>query len=465
MKTYWQIAILIIGVLTSYSAFATGGKPAEEPEEVSAADAAFEQANCIEKLCIGDEALVAHSDYYVSLVTIETITSDGRFLIRWANGNVGPTGGFHRDALALTAKSRFGKNACNGELCIGSSAILAHRDYYVNDVTIVGLRTDGNFMIKYANGNLGPASGFGSDNLALVQALTGDYYCGSTHCVGDTVILNHRDYSISEVTIAGVLPSDRYIIRWDNGNLARAEGFYGSNLAAKRKRQRTQEELDREEVKTRASDPTFDMESYHSLRKSGLSHREAMDRASGPVWTSQANTKNFLSKLSGHVYQFDKLYLLEITKLLESGDNMERRQLFIGAAMLPYLKNFGYKAVKERYLTPSIQAIETQLASRGVKTLADIESTSLMRRLAVYLLAASLQTAMPQLNETQKVQATEILRVLADSATKGMRYRDMQALYAFIPTYRALLLELTHNLYLQARVAADMQLLDYLENS
>lgn len=444
MKKPICLSFLILA-FCSQSAWAFGDAPADATAEQEAAlpDPRQDPARCHQNFCIDDDVIINGTAARIEAYN----QGSGTFAIRWESGGLSSS----RYAPSQMAQTRSG--TCHASLCVGNFVIVRG-----TPGRIVGIYPGGDFAIRWSSGTLSSTK-YTADNIANTRI----GLCHLNVCVGDEGAI-----SGTRMTVVGLYPSGEFAIQWESGGYS-SSTYEASDIAIRKTTAQAQAERQRaaewNEAQSMAQEGKLDLGIYGELRKNGAPHAEALDKAMGPVWISMAQTERFLNKLGNHVYQFDRLYLLEIAKLLAPGDHLERRRQFIGAAMLPFLRNFGYKAVKERYLNPSIQAIEKECASQGVKSLLDIESTALMRRLSVYMLAASLQTSMPQLNAAQKAEATEILRVLAESATKGMKYRDMQVLFALIPGYRSLLLELSQNLYLQARVAVDMQLLDYLENS
>lgn len=408
--------------------------------------------DCYGEICAGDRVFDVDSNYKEGIVT--SINASGNALIQSTSGES------WNEAASYLAVSKPG--LCVGQYCMGDTVYDVDSDY--KKATIIG-RKGNSLLIDYGwwGGKAMETVGY----LGLAKA----GLCVQDICVGDQVL--DRDTRPGDGVVLAIKANEAggyYVIQYSSGAVGADTKSYvtlirrgeeSARILAERETLRRNEE----QVGKLVAEGILDEGAYRKLRQSGLSHEQAVEQASGPIWVSFPGTGKFVSKLSQFVYRFDQLYLTEITKLVAPGINQEKRDLFLSTALLPYLRQSGYRGVKEKYLLPSVQRLEAALNQRGVKSLHDIESTALSRRLAVYMLAASLQTAFPQMNEWQKPRAQEILRVLGDSATKGMKVKDTIALFAILPDYRALLLELAQNLYLQSRVAVDVQLLDYIENN
>jgi hypothetical protein len=287
-----------------------------------------------------------------------------------------------------------------------------------------------------------------------------------------------NDSNPHEAEIVGIKPSDgAYVMLYSNGALG-SDGYSYIRVmkqgeAAKRhfaelERQRLEKErLGREaaELDAKVQEGIADRDTYIAMRQSGLSHGEALEKASGPMFVSLAETAKFLSKLSEFVYGFDRAYLTRLTGVLANENDKDRAALFIVNALVPYLRNSGYSSLKERFLLPSVTRIQALNTQRGLQDLHSMESSVITRRVAVQMLAASLSTSMPQLSESQKFRAQEILRGLSTVAAGSMRVREMELFFQSLPALEALILEIAQNLYLQNRAATDMLLVEYLKNS
>lgn len=413
---------------------------------------AHAEPNCYGEICAGDLVYDVDSEYKEGIVS--SIDSSGNALIQASSGET------WREGAGYLAVSKPG--LCAGQYCMGDTVYDVDSEF--KKAKIIGKKGE-SLLIDYG----GWWGGKAVENVGYL-GLAKPGLCVKDICVGDEVF--DRDTSPGDGIVLAIKANDAggyYVIQYSSGrvgadtagyvNLVR-RGEESARILAERETLRRNEE----QVRRLVAEGILDEGAYRNLRRSGLNHEQALEQASGPIWVSFSETAKFITKLSQFVYRFDQLYLAEIAKLAAPGINQEKRDLFLSTALLPYLRQSGYRGVKEKYLDPSVQRLEAALKQRGMQSLNDIESTALTRRLAVYMLAASLQTAFPQMNDWQKLRAQEFLRVLGDSATKGMRIKDTVALFAILPEYRALLLELSHNLYLQSRVAVDMQLLDFLEN-
>lgn len=471
MKKHANFAALVL-LATTLGAFAgtaqaAGKKPVTEDGALAANASATSRPDCVDDRCVGDTAYVSHRDYYVKLVRIDSITADRRFLVKWADGSIGPQGGFAAGELVIAAGNSMGVR-CKGQYCLGDTAIVNDRAYNVKMVKIVGLQGgfSPSYLVQWSDGSIGPSSGdtFSPSSLARIGQ-DYDYACSGGICVGDTARVNHRDYNVKTVTIAAVTSSGNFIVKWGDGSLGPQGGFAAGDLAMVSRRERTQEELDRDEVEKLSKEPGFDHSIYQAARAKGMNHRDAVEAAKGPYWVTAADTERFLGKLANHVYQFDANYLIGVQKLLPKDAQREKAAFFISAALLPYLRNFGYPGLRDKYVLPSVKNIEAQLQGQGLTAVSETESSISSRKYALQMLGVSLQTAMVQMDLSQKERAAEALRVIAASLATPMRVRDLGAFLNHAPELEKLLLELSLNPYLQGRVATDMGLLAHVRNS
>lgn len=428
------------------------------------ASLAFAGEPCVEDHCVGVPVITIDESYRTG--TIEAVEG-GKLSVRF-RGDDGVRTGFTTDQLAI-AKEGY----CLEDACVGPEKYF-NLERKLRLSSIAGVyRSEGKvkLVLQFHSEDWKGSYGYGWSMSYLASAR--EDACGGALCVGD------RAYNIErqsrKATIKGVYKRDGaffYVLRYDSieGLSTPADDpipYYGGGWQEEHLSvfERGQAWHDREETKRLEKEGALDRAQYEALRRQGKNHREALLESSGPLWSSFERTENFLERLSGHLYQFDRNYLQQVKALLAPGANLERRQLFVTAAMLPYIRNLGYRSLRGPYLDRSAANMEQALREGYVQSLSDIEATALVRRMALHMLAASLQTALPQLTAAQKAAAAELLRILADLAAGKLRWRDMEPLFSALPRYRTLLLELSHNSYLQARVAVDMRLLDHLENN
>lgn len=472
MKNTLLLSLALLALAPA--AFAGGGKPVDpNAPEASAPPASISPGTtndgtpCYEYRCVGDRVWVSRSDYYVKEVTIKSITPDSKFIVQWSDGSVGPQGGFAAENLALSQNNHKGIQ-CLGPYCLGEEAIINDREYHVKRVIVVGLLgspENPRYIMQWLNDkSVGKSGGFDPESLAKIRN-GGKYACGRELCVGDKAYVNRSDYYVKPVTVAAITRDGRYIVSWADGSIGPVNGFAYSELSQITKRERSQDELDEEEVDRLAKDPNFDINVYKNSRAAGKTHPEAKDLALGPVWTNLSDTQSFVNKLSRYVYQFDASYLQQVSRLIPNDQNRERASLFVSMALLPYLKSFGYQGLRERYVTPSSKSIEAMLQARQLTSLEAVESTIFSRRIALQMLAASLQTSMVQMDASQKERATQFLRLIGDALATPMRVRDLGDFLRAADDLQRLFLELTQNPYLQGRAAADMGILSHVRNS
>lgn len=101
-----------------------------------------------EGLRVGDRSFNIERSAYVEIVGIQ---EDGKFVVEFRTGDLaGKTG-------AKWSRSNLAKlSGCSGSFCVGDRAYNKKRSA---DVEIVGIQTDGRFVIKFLTGNLAGKSG------------------------------------------------------------------------------------------------------------------------------------------------------------------------------------------------------------------------------------------------------------------------------------------------------------------
>lgn len=407
---------------------------------------ASDTPECRGNICVGDMVYNSYSN------THQKVLGFSRDYVVLENPSGGVSQDWERKYIVVTKSGTCtanleGNTVLPKEVCVGDRYF---NTYNKLEMEVAGINQSGGVFLKSETGQI---TGYWEPKY-LARLEPG--FCAGKFCIGDKVWNSYTSKYAKVAYLAHFGPW----IQYDGGDIS---GYWEEHYL--KIIERAQEALDREELEKKAAAGAVDAQLYQRLRKEGLSHKEALDKASGPMLLAISDAEQFLDKLSQFVYRFDSIYLKKISALLVESRDKERRTLFVLNALSPYFRNSGYKGVKERFLDPSVARIEHESRNRGVTTLADIEPSLTTRKLAGYMLAVSLETAMPQLNESQKALASEILRILSNGLAQGMKYRDMVELYRILPSYRAMLLELSQNLYLQARVATDMLLLEYLENS
>ncbi|MCM2323703.1 MAG: hypothetical protein NDJ90_10625 [Oligoflexia bacterium] len=419
-------------------------------------------AKCKGNLCVGDRAYL-HANYYkMEEVVLRSKQPDGRFMVASAEtGNL--IAAFDPKYLAVAA-GNLQRISCLGDRCLGESVILVDSYHETQEARIVGIAepNPGDYFYTVM-GKAGLLGFFTSGRLARIHD-RGLFACSQDLCVGDTATLNAQHYDTQLVTIAGIMPGGNMFVVKSSVGIPFGP-FYKAHLGLVSRREPTQAERDTQEVRSLEKDPAFELSIYQAARAQGQSHRDAVEAAKGPYWYGAADTGRFLGKLSGYVYQFDAAYLQGLLKLIPSDANRERASLFIAGGLLPYLRDFGYAGLKEKFINPSVKNIQAKLGEHQITSIADTESSVFSRRLALQMLGVSLQTAMIQMDPGQKERASEALRVIAASLGGSLRVRDLGAFMSQIPALEKLLLELAQNPYLQSRAATDLGLLYHVRNS
>ena len=336
---------------------------------------------------------------------------------------------------------------------IGDTVLYGNVDYVV--AAINEDRSSHYYKLRYANNDSIHSSWFSKSQLGITSG------CYDSICVGDKVIYGNVDYVVAAINEEG--SRGYYKLRYANNDSIHSSWFSKSQLALVTPNPaRVQAEKDENELKDLINKGIIDEVVYRSLRNAGATHVEAIDKASGPIFVSLERSGKFLQKLSEHVYSFDKAYVLKVKNI--TTDN-NKNNLFVLNALLPYLKNSGYKSIKEKYLDSSVKRIEEISSEKRIFSLRDIESTSHARALAAQMLAASLSTSIPQMSAGQKSKTQNMLQILSTILAKNMRYQDMMLFFQHAGEMESLILELSQNPYLQSRSATDMLLLEYLKNS
>ncbi len=184
----------------------------------------------------------------------------------------------------------------------------------------------------------------------------------------------------------------------------------------------------------------------------------------GPIFTGVADFGKFLRELSKNSYSFDANYLLEVAKI-SSAAQTEQQNLFLLNALEPYLMNFDYNGIRERYVVPALERLKAINAGRGIRNIRDVEGVFAVRRAALQMLAASLRTSMSQLNQDQKRKADELLTDLANTLSGSITLREtLKFMDRNSAKFEAFTLELAKNPYLRGQAATDLAILGYLQN-
>ncbi len=340
----------------------------------------------------------------------------------------------------------------NGEIT-GGELITSQKGYWIKQIFCANKISEPLYSVEMISD---PAVRMNGGELNLSNNSDVEGYCrikGYDHAVPKLMEVSGR--AIGDVAVLN-----------DRGEMVNTEkvtsnrGYWISKLVCYNYSTVTKQKAQVEDL---ASKGAIDIAVYNSLRKQGYSHEQALAQSRGPAWTDLSEANTFLSHLSEHLYNFDKHYVSEIQKLMN--DSKPGTTSFLCLALMPYLENLGYDGLKTAYLNDSLARMKQQFKSANLNSVFDIESSRKTRVLTVKLLAISLQTGMPQMSGDQKNRADVLLRQLTDAAASGMNLRSTIEFLKLIPDFRMLELELAQNPYLRSRATADMQLLNYLENS
>jgi len=187
------------------------------------------------------------------------------------------------------------------------------------------------------------------------------------------------------------------------------------------------------------------------------------ESVTGPRFTALSNTARFLEKLSQHVYKFDQQYFSQLAALVAANSNQELKTLFLMNALKPFFQNFGYTAIKEKDIRFSLQRLEDVNKEKNINSLSKIEGVQVIRKLALQMLAISLQTSQSLQTPEQKVKGAELLHILSNILAGSLGLNDIADFLKNAPKFEAFFLELAQNPYLQARSATDIAILNYLK--
>ena len=447
--------------LSSAAALAGGPKPPNPntpaPQEEAPKPAPVVQKDCIEMFCVGDTVIETYNNRWAIISGINQ--TNNLIFLSSAAGSTN-YGEWHIDHLSWTHP---GSCVLNGKLCINDAVIETYNNRWAK---VAGFKKDGSVVLSATSGST-LYGAWSHSHLAYTRS--GE--CEGNFCIGDIV---NESYNNRVAKIVGfpLTEKNQVVISAESGSTLYGSWSYNyislrqrSEEVLRRKAQQEQLAREKAELDKLVSDGIADEETYRFARSSGSSHSDALDAASGPAWLGLASTEKFVRKLSRTVYNFDAQYLQKVAALLLKDKNAGRSQLFVSMALLPYLKDFGYSGTKEKYIQPSIKRMEAFLAEQQLGDFGSIESTIFSRRMALQMLAASLQTGMVQMDAGQKERANQFLRIIGDSLAGSMRIIDMRSFFDMIPEYQRLLLELSQNPYLRARSATDMGLLNHVRNS
>ncbi|NUM89732.1 MAG: hypothetical protein HUU37_11045, partial [Bdellovibrionales bacterium] len=415
-------------------------------------------SGCYGAICPGDTAFIDKSSWDPRKVSIDAFTADGKVVVTQENGNRYTLG---RDDVAIGWPNRQGVN-CKSGACVGQLAWVSRHNWDPREVVIVGIRQIGTSFVVYMKENLIYYRDFDLNTLAVSER-DGRTACDGNRCAGDTVTFHRHNWTPFDGTLLG-LTNDGHgvILREKDQKLIRAEL---SDFTLKKKRTPSLEEQERMEADQAAQSEGFSREAYDQARRQGSDHHAAMELARGPVFTGFTSISGFLQKLSQHVYAFDRAYLEELASAV--GDAEKSRspidlRTYSGAMILPYIRHVNYPGLRERFLNPSVKAMEQHLAAQGVRSLLDMEAVRGARLLALRFMAASFRTSMSVANDAQKQESGRLLAVLGRALATRASLDDLREMHSEAARLEAHILDLAQNPYLTARSAADGALLQFL---
>lgn len=441
----WIAAVALALALVSQSALAIGAKAPKKP--VLSVDEEDDQPktpvvpDCGERICVG--YTVFDKDSGLKRAVVEEKLSSNQWRIRYEDGGT---------ATEMSSYLYTDRPYCSSVHCLGD--IVIDVDTGFRRARIIGTMggADDSWLLEYMEGS-GRAT-----ELTSYLAKTTPGLCRGNFCVGDLVM--DRDSGPAEATVIGIKQDGSYVLEYTTrgGRSTELESY----LSLVRK---SSVIIENNETNQLEQQGVIDRVVYEELRRRGKNHAEAVEEAMGPVWLSLGETDRFLQRLSQSVYAFDREYYLQLANLVRGPEQkLSHRNAFVSTALLPNLRAFGYAQIRERWIKTSVLRITETLARQRVEKLADLESTATTRRLAVQMLGISLTTGMSQMNDSQRAAASVLVKSLSELAASPLRYREMESFFRWSGDLERLLMELSHNLYLQSRAATDMALLEFLRN-
>lgn len=378
-------------------------------------------------------------------------------------------------------------NACAGGICSGAAIVYydgedrAYNGARVNAVTGFGLLIfkPGLFSLRRSiepknvfRANRGDCVGTSGQEICVNDTITGGYNGsgGMVIAVADSSFIvadsenshdgnlsnnrpKYRDVSARYAKLTHRDPANERLLqkRWEEARIA-AEA-------------KAKADAENNEISQLVRERIADVNVYNQARANGSDHKTALLLSSGPAWYALEQTPAFFTKLGEFVYRFDAAYMASLITILPADATREQSTKFVLAALLPYLKHFGYQSMKGRYIDTSVNRIEGMLKASGYGSIHQIESSMQTRKLCMQMLAASFQSARDVLNETQRERANTLLAAIGKTLAGSMRVREMEELFRNLPEIESLIKEMAQNPYLQGRSATDLLVLEYLKNS
>jgi len=161
---------------------------------------------CVSNVCVGD--IVYDSGRNSMLATVVGIQVNGKLTLKFADGQVGS--GWDVSDLAVRA-------GCSGQVCVGDIVYDAGRNSMM--AKVVGLQSDGKLTLSFVDGQVG--SGWDTSDLAATKG------CSNGLCVGQSVIDVARNSM--QATIVGIQPNGKFTLKFADGQVG--AGWDYSDLA------------------------------------------------------------------------------------------------------------------------------------------------------------------------------------------------------------------------------------------
>lgn len=141
---------------------------------------------CSADLCVGMR--VINTERENAIVTIAGIQFDGRYVLRFETGPLAGQLGENWNRAALARM-----DGCLADLCVGMRAINTERENAV--VTVVGIQQSGKYVIRFDSGALAGQLGSSWDRNSLARTEG----CGANLCVGNRVYVRERNLALAQV--------------------------------------------------------------------------------------------------------------------------------------------------------------------------------------------------------------------------------------------------------------------------
>jgi len=441
------ITLALIGLLYSGHSHTFAPKPVEE-----------DKPGCFKNFCLGDRVYIkTHKEF----ANVHVLNKEAKTITLQLEDSKAIAAGFLSDDLMY---SSFGY--CGEHACVGEEVYDLEKEAFKRILGIERSFGAERYLLIY-NTRMwwsDPPSFYHAIREISALASTNENACYANICVGDKAYYkkNHnKSIKILAISKQGdiviqYIESDQiYSITGDASDFH----VYFSAKEAKRI------EKEKNEILEALKSGLFDIALYETLKKEGLAHSEALEKAMGPILTDLNGTSKFLVKLATHLYRFDSDYLLKINSLIGNDFNSEKKSLFILNALSPFLKNLGYSSIRENYGLPALNKTEEINKQFHLQHILNIEATTVMKNTALQMLAFSLVSSQSQMSGAQKEASTILLKILSDVLATKLQSNDMEIIRQSLPKFESLILELSQNPYLQSRAATDMLLLEYLKNS